>query len=125
MPTNTDHPVNIGAMLSAYIECAFWSSVDNNGRQMEGSESRLTRAARRQMETDCRHFIEWCTERGIDLSVCTDAQHGHDFWLTRNRHGAGYWDRGLGATGTLLTDAAHVFGSSDLYVGRGGWVHVS
>jgi hypothetical protein len=20
---------------------------------------------------------------------------GRDFWLTRNRHGAGYWDRGL------------------------------
>jgi hypothetical protein len=29
-------------------------------------------------------------------------QAGIDFWLTRNRHGAGYWDRGLGITGDKL-----------------------
>ena len=42
---------------------------------------------------------------------------GHDFWLTRNGHGAGFWDRGLpDAVGTALTDAAHAYGSEDWYV---------
>jgi hypothetical protein len=27
---------------------------------------------------------------------------GHDFWLTRNGHGAGFWDRGLGEVGENL-----------------------
>ena len=29
---------------------------------------------------------------------------GHDFALTRNGHGTGFWDRGLGAIGDMLTD---------------------
>lgn len=39
---------------------------------------------------------------------------GHDFWLTRNGHGAGFWDRGLGELGDRLTDAAHAYGSVDV-----------
>jgi hypothetical protein len=42
---------------------------------------------------------------------------GHDFWLTRNGHGVGFWDRGLGALGDRLTAAAKVYGSQDIYVG--------
>lgn len=30
---------------------------------------------------------------------------GHDLILTANHHGAGFWDRGLGAAGDMLTDA--------------------
>lgn len=30
----------------------------------------------------------------------------YDYWLTRNRHGAGFWDRGLGNTGDRLTSLA-------------------
>lgn len=41
---------------------------------------------------------------------------GHDFWLTRNGHGAGFWDRGLGEVGNKLTQAAKVYGSEDWYV---------
>ena len=47
---------------------------------------------------------------------------GHDFWLTRNHHGAGFWDRGLGEVGRKLTEAAHVYGDYDLYVGDDGKV---
>jgi hypothetical protein len=33
------------------------------------------------------------------------AQCGHDLVLTANRHGTGFWDRGLGAAGEVLTEA--------------------
>lgn len=36
-------------------------------------------------------------------------QCGHDFWLTRNGHGAGFWDRGLGDIGEMLTTACKVW----------------
>lgn len=49
---------------------------------------------------------------------------GHDFALTRNGHGAGFWDRGLGVVGDRLTDAAHSYGSSDLYVGDNDLLYV-
>jgi hypothetical protein len=45
--------------------------------------------------------------------------------LTRNGHGSGFWDRGLGKVGEQLTAACGPYGSSDLYVGDDGKVYVS
>lgn len=45
-------------------------------------------------------------------------QVGLDFWLTRNRHGAGFWDGDLPSNlGKRLTEAAHAYGECDLYLG--------
>jgi hypothetical protein len=65
-------------------------------------------------EKDCADFQAANAE---DLTEIDSAQAGHDFWLTRNRHGAGFWDRGYGAVGDRLTAAAHAYGSVDLYAG--------
>lgn len=46
-------------------------------------------------------------------------QIGRDFWLTRNGHSAGFWDRGLGELGDRLADAARVYGSVNLFVTGG------
>lgn len=45
----------------------------------------------------------------------TQAHIGQDIALTRNHHGAGFWDRGLNGVGTRLTEAAHNLGSLELY----------
>lgn len=76
------------------------------------------------METireECRQFIgaNYRDLEGIDAE-----QAGHDFYLTRNRHGAGFWDRGNGAKGDRLADAARVWGSSELYAGDDGKLYV-
>ena len=39
---------------------------------------------------------------------------GHDFALTRNGHGAGFWDRGLGAIGDMLTSECKPYGSHNV-----------
>jgi hypothetical protein len=59
------------------------------------------------------------------LDGISDEQIGHDIWLTRNHHGAGFWDRGLGDLGDKLTEIAHSLGGSDAYVGDDGKVHLS
>lgn len=42
---------------------------------------------------------------------------GSDVMLTRNRHGAGFWDRGLPSdAGDVLTDWAHMLGSKDTVI---------
>jgi hypothetical protein len=81
----------------------------------------LDTAARRSVETDCRQFLAFNRE---DLGEIDAAQAGHDFYLTRNRHGAGFWDRGLGAIGDRLTAAAQVYGDSGEYVGDDGRIYV-
>ena len=35
---------------------------------------------------------------------------GHDFALTRNGHGTGFWDRGLGEMGDMLTKECEPYG---------------
>jgi hypothetical protein len=61
----------------------------------------------------------------VDKCGLSAAQVGHDFWLTRNGHGAGFWDRGIGDYGDALTEHAHSFGASDVYVGDDGRLYVS
>jgi hypothetical protein len=48
----------------------------------------------------------------------TESAAGGDFYLTRNRHGAGFWDKGYGdqpisLLGKKLTDHAHTYGSTE------------
>ncbi len=76
------------------------------------------------MKKDCEAFqldeMDDILESGLSF-----AKAGHDFWLTRERHGAGFWDEGLGSIGDRLTEAAHAYGSFDLYVGDDGMIHGS
>lgn len=54
-----------------------------------------------------------------------ESSAGHDFWLTRNEHGVGFWDRGLGEVGDELSAAcgwrargeANPFPGVDVYIG--------
>ena len=55
----------------------------------------------------------------------SDDRAGHDFWLTRNGHGAGFWDRDElpDEIGKQLTDAAHKCGERYLYYGDDGKIY--
>jgi|HubBroStandDraft_4_1064222.scaffolds.fasta_scaffold45355_2 hypothetical protein len=44
---------------------------------------------------------------------------GHDFWLTREGHGAGFWDGDWPKHGDELTEASKSYGSFELYVHDG------
>lgn len=82
------------------------------------------------MRSDCDDFIasnaadlaKYC-ERMRSEQWSGEERAGHDFWLTRNGHGAGFWDRGLGALGERLSAAARVYGSVDLYPGDDGLIY--
>jgi len=78
-----------------------------------------------EMTSDCEDFTEANSEL-LEQAYATgnydEGQAGHDFWLTRNGHGAGFWDRGLGKIGDQLTEAAKSYGSVNLYA-YDGMVH--
>ncbi|HEX6826548.1 MAG TPA: hypothetical protein VF077_09570 [Nitrospiraceae bacterium] len=112
--------------LTAYIECALWSSSDNStesgGEPLDKNYSAddLAPETLAQFQRDCEAFFR---DNRADLFALGLDQAGHDFWLTRNGHGTGFWDRGLGVVGDRLTKAAKAYGSSDLYVGDDGKIH--
>ena len=114
-------------MLKSYIECALWCSRDEDDNHLNeyyGPED-LAPEARRSMESDCNDFLALIAETKTDRSNWTDEQLGHDFWLTRNGHGAGFHDRPDEENGRALTNLADTFGASDLYEGDDGLLYVT
>ena len=86
----------VDAFTMAYLEAAEWCGIDEeqcdafrNAEDPRWSEDAVAKA-----QEDCQDFRQLASAflEGID-----DAQAGHDFWLTRNGHGAGFWDRGQGS----------------------------
>ncbi len=110
----------------SYIACALWSSTDNadesGGEPMDKnySEKDIASETLAKMKEDCAQFQ---LENETRLENMDSRAAGTDFWLTRNRHGVGFWDRGLGALGQILTKKAHDFGSFDLYIGDDGKIY--
>lgn len=47
------------------------------------------------------------------------ALFGHDFWLTRNGHGAGAWDRGAGESGEEVSRLMRSYGGTCLWLELG------
>lgn len=86
------------------------------------------------IQRDCNTF--WILNRDALDSACrvesyNMTQAGRDYWFTRNGHGVGYWDRGLGDVGDVLSDAArdageaHVWFGDHVVHGDAPFVHVS
>lgn len=115
------------AALNAYVECALWSSTGitedaETGEPLDanyGAED-IAPETLAEMRADVEAFL---IANADDIGDMDPGQAGHDFWLTRNHHGVGFWDRGLGERGDRLTAAAHVYGSVDLYVGDDGRIY--
>ncbi len=117
--------MNINKMLDAYVECALWSSTDEEGNPLDdnyGADD-IAPETLEQMREDCAGFAALIEQEGIEWAGIMSEQFGHDFWLTRNGHGAGFWDRGLGELGKQLTHWAKTFSSVDLYVGDDGLIY--
>lgn len=108
-------------MTDAYVECALWSSEPDPSTD-EWSGATLADEAFDAMEADCRAFLaaHW------DDVADDPEQAGHDFWLTRNGHGAGFWDGDWpDDVGERLTAASKAYGARDLYVGDDGEIYIS
>lgn len=87
----------LDAFTQGYVEAMFWTECneDNHDNLAEATFSDLAPEALTRIMQDCEAFqrtnaalLEQAYERGYD-----EAQAGHDYWLTRNGHGAGFWDR--------------------------------
>lgn len=111
-------------VVEAYLECALWAGLDwaeedTNPEPLDASYSVADVSDEARAET-AREVADFCEANAEDLAEIAPEMIGHDFYLTRNGHGAGFWDRGLGEIGDRLTSAAHAYGTSELYAGDDG-----
>jgi hypothetical protein len=110
--------------IVGYVDTALWSSTDDDFTPLDENYTPgdIATETKEEMREDCESFIEAYSD---DLQDIDAGQAGHDLWLTRNHHGAGFWSRDLGELGDRLTEAAHAEGTFDLYVGDDGTVYGS
>lgn len=119
----------LDAFTRHYLIAAIWADAPDGSHVTRDD---LHPTAIQQAWEDCQRFqrqnadllnsayIQY-DEKGMSYhpdAGSAQACAGHDFWLTRNHHGAGFWDRGLD-TGEALTSAAHDTGAVSLSVQRG------
>jgi hypothetical protein len=113
----------------AYIECALWSSSDEGGEPFDSrfDIDDISADSLDKIIDDCRTFQ---AENAGMLAAAYDGRRydegaaGHDFWLTRNHHGVGFWDRGMPeALGTALSAAATAYGDQYVCEGDDGQIY--
>lgn len=123
----------LDSFIHGYLVCALWSSTDEEGKPLDDEHdlSDISPESLTEANETCSDFVSanwqdlcqysalYNPAPGYDAGECA----GHDFWLTRNGHGVGFWDRGLGELGDRLSKAAKVYGEAYLYVGDDGKIY--
>jgi len=112
----------------AYIEALYFTDT---GIDYEiPQDAKLSPEAMEQIKADCTKFQELAGE--LILNGCTRNNEytdwemaGHDFWLTRNLHGAGFWDGDWPEVGDKLTAISEQFGELWAYLGDDGLIYLS
>lgn len=113
----------------AYIICALWSSTDDNDEPLDKNYSAddLAPKTLKRIIQDCEAFqnVHAKIPQYNNPEYSDAGMAGHDFWLSRNGHGAGFFDRYElnPKTREELQEAAEIFGKMDLYVGDDGKIY--
>jgi hypothetical protein len=112
------------AFTHAYLEAAEFFDCHADFPELHASKGFSNAFVVRSI-ADCRRLQDTqVAELGTAYTTgYTPRQAGIDYWLTRNGHGAGFWDRDLGDVGDRLTAAAEADGMVDLYVGDDGRIY--
>lgn len=106
----------LDSFTQGYIECMFWTDANEDNEELKDMRfDNLSDKALKDIIEECKDFQESNKELlNSYYEKFNEENAGHDFWLTRNGHGCGFWDRRLGKLGDKLTKAAKVYGGCDL-----------
>ncbi len=127
----------LNEFTKAYLECMLWAENDDStpagGEPLDRNHTiaDLPPETIKRAVGDCKRFQHENCEALIEAIYGTPGHSdatmaGHDFWLTRNGHGAGFWDGDLPeGVGEALAIAARAMGECSPYVGDDGKVYLS
>lgn len=120
-----DKDLIISRSLPQYFETMLWSSTDMDSGEPLDKEydiKDISKALKDSSKKDLLSFAEYCEKNcSKELEEYLEEEgyesFGHDFSLSRNGHGAGFFDRGNGYK--ALQKASKTFGSVDPMVNKG------
>ena len=119
------------------LAALLWSETDNNGEPLDSGDYKVSESLKARVMADWDSFREQAEAQGFDAERdCARMLHpdcdgsawnaaAHDFILTRNGHGTGFWDSGRWHKpwAARLTLLAESFGELHCYVGDDGAIY--
>lgn len=129
-PQATFDDETLDDFTEAYITAALFAGTDDDGKPLddEHDSSDIAPSALESIKADCKRFqaenAQWLTDENLNSRLTVAQQAGHDFLLTRNGFGAGFWDGGWAdEAGEALSRASKAFGEADFYLGDDGLIY--
>lgn len=127
------HP-QLDLFVNHFIHCLLWSETDSNTDtplDQDYNEADVSAESRTLITRDCSMFLHLADTLirqsigiGDYIGVNVWEYSAHDFCLTRNGHGAGFWDRNLGELGKQLTAISKQFVEMAAFVNDQGEIEV-
>lgn len=113
--------MKLDTFTQAYLTTALWSTTDDNDDSLEDNYSidDISESCLTAMIADCVKF----QAENMPMIIDDLSEAGHNFWLTRNGHGAGFWDGDYPEHGETLTAKSKEFKEVELYVGDDGLIY--
>lgn len=117
--------VDLDDMVEAYLTAALWAETDDNGQPFDKNYSMkdISEEFHNKSKRDCQTFINEINNKLEDTDFDSE-ELGHDFWLTRNRHGAGFWDGNYPKSiEEILMKICRRYSEVNLYLGDDGKIY--
>lgn len=95
----TNDQKTLGAVVQGYLSCMLWTMPGDEGNENPGDSISICELPPQTVavaHADCAAFVQACGDlftQATERDGHTAERFGHDFALTRNGHGAGFWDR--------------------------------
>ena len=108
---------NTNTRLESYLETLLWA---------ENLEGEFAPQTLNSLDVELQRFYKTLEETGVYGIISLDhddSSISHNFWLTRQGHGAGFWDGDFGLFGDQLTQISDAFGELYPYVGDDGLIY--
>ncbi len=145
------HQININLVLKAYFEAALWT-VEEQLQEQDNEDFEDMYGSSRE-DSDISEFVpeidinifnihddskmkayddvkKFLDNEEVKVAIfdeeIDEEQLGHDIWLSRNGHGAGFFDHNYYPENEeVLMNMARSLGSSDVYIGGDKKIHLT
>ncbi len=120
------------SVIEHYLETALWSSTDDNDMPLDKlygvkdfHEDSVSQAKKQLiLFFNAAHENLFAGETGSLKDIDSLERLANRFWLTRNRHGTGFFDSDyFKPIRKILTDLAHAYGECSVYLGDDEKLH--
>lgn len=126
----------LDSFTRGYIEAMFFTDTGTGDDAEDGLEhasvEELAPSTLESIVQDCKAFqaahaalleAAYGVQGRYEKAPYDEERAGNDYWYTRNGHGTGFWDRGLGEIGDRLASAAR-YSERHLYRGDDGLIYL-